>query len=325
MPLAHTNKRFIKDFLLPFPVADPEYIFYYVNLFDEVYHSKEKYDMYLTLFNKLGGDENFFLYSKEIQEAALNKIKNSPAYDSFIHDTCDLFSGYKWLATNVPKGQVYKGINDGKKFLSIDLVKANYQALKYYTRNILDLPANEDDLILGTNSFDEFIRKFTEEEYFMKAKKFRQVIFGNMNPKRQQTIQKYIINEILAYLFTNNLIPKENLKDYTSDEIVFEITNIDIQDILDDLKWLQSEMKIDLHLDIYTLKWLKKKGDNENSKEGFFVREFDDGRIDFKGIENSLMPQVYKHYKGMFDLREEDLLFYASNGMLARYVKPIEW
>ena len=325
MPLAHTNRRFIKDFLLPFPVADPEYIFYYVNLFDEVYHSKEKYDMYLALFNKLGGDEKFFVYSKEIQENALNKIKNSPAYDSFIHDTRDLFSGYKWLATNVPKGQVYKGINDGKRFLSIDLVKANYQALKYYTRNILNLPANEDDLILGTNSFDEFIRKFTEEEYFTKAKKFRQVIFGNMNPKRQQTIQKYIINEILTYLL-DGLLSIENLKDYTSDEIVFEIDeNVNVDNILGKFQAKQKEMNIDLHLDIYTLKWLKKAGDNENSKEGFFVREFDDGRIDFKGVESSLMPQVYKHYKGMFDLREEDLLFYASNGMLARYIKPIEW
>jgi hypothetical protein len=321
------NRRFTSDFQLPIPVRDAEYIQYYIDLFDDVFDTKRKYALFLDLHERLGGDEPFFQYSQKIQQEAIDIIKKSPAYEAFIHDTRDLFSGYKWLASKAPKGQVYKGINDGKRFLSIDLVKANYQALRYYTRHILQQPPSKDDIILGTSTFNEFIHKFTDEEYFMEAKKFRQVIFGNMNPKRQQTIQKYIINEVLAALLNNNLLDEAFLKDYTSDEIVFEITDdTPMQEVRVALEAIQQKMGIELHVDTYTLRWLKKAGDQADAKGGgFFVRELDDGSVDFKGIEASLMPQAYKRYKGISELQHEDLLFYASNGMLAKYLQPIQW
>ena len=325
-PSAHMNRRFIKDFQLPIPVAEPEYIEYYIDLFDEVYDTKRKYAMYRDLHARLGGDEPFFVYSKNIQEKAIEIIKKSPAYDAFIHDTRDLFSGYTWLVKQTPKGQVFKGVNDGKRFLSIDLAKANYQALRYYTRNILNRPPAEDDIILGTNSFHEFIQKFTDEPYFAEAKKFRQVIFGNMNPKRQQTIQKYIINELLAYLLDSGVVSEKKLKDYTADEIVFMIDDsVDQNVLLEKVKEKQAEMDVELHLEPYTLRWLGRAGDQDDAKgSGFFVREFGNGKVDFKCVEGGLMPQVYKRYKGL-SLCDKDLLFYANNGMLAKYLKPLQW
>ena len=201
-PSAHLNRLFVKDFLLPVPVCEPEYIEYYINLLDDIYDSKRKYAMFLDLYERLGeDDEKFFVYGAEIQKKALDLLKESPAYNKFIGDSRELFSGYKWLTTNVPKGQVYRGVNDGKRFLSVDLVKANYQALWYYTRILNEQTPADDDLVLGTDSFEDFIRKFTDEDYYVEAKKFRQVIFGNANPKRQQKIQRYIIDNILSFLF----------------------------------------------------------------------------------------------------------------------------
>ncbi len=327
-PTAHLNRRFVKDFLLPVPVSEPEYIEYYIDLLDDVYDSKRKYAVFLDLFARLGcDDEKFFVYGADIQNRALDVVKDSPAYKKFIGDTSDLFSGYKWLTTNVPKGQVYRGVNDGRRFLSIDLVKANYQALWYYTRVMNEQSPSDDDLILGTDTFDGFIRKFTDEDYYAEAKKFRQVIFGNANPKRQQKIQRYIIDNILSFLLNEGFFAEKDLKDYTSDEIVFAIDdNTPVQPIFDALHEKEREWRIRLHLDTYTLRWLKKEGEDVNSKaDKIFVREFDDGRVDFKNVEASLVPQAYKHYKGITDITEKDLMFYNSNGLLARYMKPLKW
>ena len=328
MPSAHLNRRFVKDHHLPVPVCDPEYIGYYIDLYDEFYDSKRKYTMFLDLYARLGGDnENFFVYGADIQKKALALVKETPAYQNFITDTRDLFSGYKWLTTNVPKGQVYKGASDGKRFLSIDLVKANFQALRYYTREILKEAPSENDLILGANTFEEFIRKFTTEQYYIEAKQFRQVIFGNANPKRQQKIQRYIMDNLLSFLLNEGFFSVEALKDYTSDEIVFLLDdNTPLQTILDELHKKEQEWHIDLHLDTYTLRWLRKEGEDIDAKATkIFAREFDDGRVDFKNVESSLVPQVCKRYKGITDINEKDLMFYNSNGLLARYIEPIKW
>lgn len=322
-PSAHMNRRFVKDFILPIPVCDPEYIEYYINLLDDVYDTKRKYAMFLDLHSRLGGDEEFFQYSSKVQKDALDFIKNSDSYQRFISDSKELFSGCRWIADSVPKGQVYKGVNDGKRFFSIDLVKANYQALRYYSKNII----GSSDLILGTDNFNDFIRKFTDEPYFAEAKKFRQVIFGNMNPKRQQKIQKYIINQVLEYLLGNKFFSEDDLRDYTSDEIVFLINDdTPMDDIYSHLVAKEKELDINLHKDTYTLRWLRRRGEKAEEKATkIFAREFDDGRVDFKNVESSLIPQVYKHYKGIEDLDEKDLLFYHSNGMLAQYKYPIDW
>ena len=320
----HTYKRFVKDFVLPIPICNNDSFYYYIDLFDKVYNTVAKYNMFVDLWLRLGGNEEFFQYGAKVQNDALDKIKNSPAYNDFINDTRDLFSGYKWLASSLPKGQVYKVGNDGRQFLSIDLVKANYQALKYYTRHILNLPKSKNDLVLGTSTFDEFISEFTDEQYYKEAKKFRQVVFGNMNPKRQQKIQKYIINEILTFLFDNAYFTEKELKDYTSDEIVFDITDMDntkLGNIIEKLKELQETMNVNLHIDIYKLHVLQAK----EKVNPMFIREFSTGEIDFKCVENNLMPQVYKHYFGITDIKEEDLMFYAQNGLLAHYDKPLTW
>ena len=43
--------------------------------------------MFLDLYDKLGNDdEMFFQYSAKIQQTALERIKNSPAYNDFINE-----------------------------------------------------------------------------------------------------------------------------------------------------------------------------------------------------------------------------------------------
>lgn len=311
---AHGRRRFVKDFLLPIPVCEDSCFNYYINLYENVLGSKTKYKMFTDLIEKLGGEESFFQYGSRIQQEAIEKMKGMESYKRFIGDTSNLFSGYKWTFNNVPKGQVYKSIGDKKRFFSIDIAKANYSALRYYSTKITKEEDTKDNLILGSHNFDEFISNFTEEEYFKQTKKFRQVLFGNINPKRQQTIQKYIINNILNFIIDNGIFELSQLKDYTSDEIIFE--GEISEDNLKKLKQLTKDMDVDMHFEGFTLKRL--------NPYDMYVKEMDDGSVEFKCIENNLMTQAYKHYFGM-DIVYEDLLFVANNGLLAKYLKPLEF
>lgn len=63
---------------------------------------------------------------------------------------------------------------DGAFFFSLDLKKVNYHVLKFYYPN----------LVLNTHTYEDFIGQFTEFDYIRKSKYIRQVIFGNLNPKK---------------------------------------------------------------------------------------------------------------------------------------------
>ena len=313
-----TIRRFIKDFLLPIPIAEPKYLDYYLNLYDDLYHTKDKYELLINTLNKHGGNEQLYNYSVQIRTNAENIMKNRESYQLFISNTNDIFTGHKWKYSAMPRGQVYKEFNDGKQFFSIDLTKANYQALKWYSKYIANENDDENNLIMGTHTFDEFISLFSEDEYFRKAKKFREILFGYINPKRQQIIQKYLVEKIVVFCINKGLFKMEDIRDYTSDEIVFELNDYnktgEYRNIINDFA---IENDLDIHIDVYTLTRL--------NPYDFYVRELDDNTVDFKGIESSLMAQCYKHYFGITGLVEEDLLFLASNHMLAKYIEPLKF
>ena len=313
-----TIRRFAKDFLLPIPVYEPKYLNYYLNLYDGLYHTKDKYNLLIATLNKHGGNEPLYSYSVQIRTNAENIIKNRESYQRFISNTNDIFTGHKWKYSAMPRGQVYKEFNDGKQFFSIDLTKANYQALKWYSRYIVQEDDNEDNLIMGTHNFDEFISLFSEDEYFHKAKKFREILFGYINPKRQQIIQKYLVEKIVIFCIDNSLFNMEDIRDYTSDEIVFALDDQNkANEYRDIINHFAKKNDLDIHIDVYTLRRL--------NPYDYYVREMDNSEIDFKGIESSLMAQCYKHYFGINVLVDEDLIFLNSNHLLAKYIEPLQF
>jgi hypothetical protein len=64
------------------------------------------------------------------------------------------------------------------------------------------------------DAYEDFIGQFTEYAYFINSKYLRQVIFGNLNPKRQQALQRMVIGEL------TDALPEEDIVAWTSDEVV---------------------------------------------------------------------------------------------------------
>ena len=102
---------------------------------------------------------------------AIETVKNTTGYKTFNHDRLDEFTV---TSPVVKTGDIYKPMFDGACFFSLDLKKANYHVLKFYHPN----------LVLNTHTYEDFIGQFTEFDYIRKSKYIRQVIFGNLNPKK---------------------------------------------------------------------------------------------------------------------------------------------
>ena len=75
---------------------------------------------------------------------------------------------------------IYNNSNTGKKFISIDLKKANFQALRKFNPEIV-MNCGHTTILLNISMVTNISKK---------SKYTRQVIFGKLNPRRTITFEK---------------------------------------------------------------------------------------------------------------------------------------
>jgi hypothetical protein len=101
--------------------------------------------------------------------------------------------------------------NTGKKLVSIDLVKGNYQSLKHLGAQY----------VLGTETYEELIGKFTDEKCLISSKFFRQMVFGLLRPELQASVQKNLLAQLITSVFQIQQYPIISL---SNDEVVLHVT-----------------------------------------------------------------------------------------------------
>ena len=188
------RKRFVSDYNLPIPIVDDEDMFMYLlNLYEEDFHSLTLYSKMVEEINeKFGGNIDAFLdnyYS--VRENIIQTIENSDHFQKF--NTMDMNQFSIKDKVQVSSNNIYNANNNMDFFISIDLKKANFQALNKVDRNIL----------LNSDTYEDFIHKFTDSQYIANSKYFRQCIFGKMNPKRHITVEKYYTCQIYKRIIDN--------------------------------------------------------------------------------------------------------------------------
>ena len=110
--------------------------------------------------------------------------------------------------------------SEDKKYISIDINKANWVVLKKYDPEF----APE----LG-DSYENFISKFDVPEIFNHSKQLRQYIFGNINPKRQGKAQRVVTQSILNKYNHLNL----DIACIKNDEVIYSFESFNqIEEIL---------------------------------------------------------------------------------------------
>lgn len=294
------KQRFIKDYKLPFNVTEEPLFSYYIDTLDNFYKTKEKLSNLEKFVETFGNESEFFKESSKIIQTIIDSVQRKNIYKTFSNDP---MSNQPYIK-DVANKDIYSLNNVGGHFFSIDLVKANFQAMKKYS----------NDLVLGANDYNEFMSKFTDFEYFKNSKQIRQVIFGNLSPKKQQIIQKTMMKEIYDLLLEAG-IPNNKFINSSADEIIIKADSKD-----ENLEHIRIAEKIREHGLLPNTRFELFELNNIGNRK-FFVKEFYDGNVEFKGIPSQYFLQAFKEYFKI-PLNDNDLKFYHDQ-QLATFDLPL--
>ena len=211
LEIKQLRRRFIKDYDLPLQIVHSPYFEDRLELAENEYGAKTKYDNLLSLINeRFDGKASKFLDEyNNVKTNIITTVSNSKAFKDFISNDKFLIKDIKLTC---PNRNLYTNEQDGCLFVSFDMKKANFQTLRYANPSI----------VYDANTYEEFIGKFTDLDYIKESKYTRQRIFGELNPKRTMMLEQYITNE-----FAKEYQAKLGIYGFTpfslkNDEIIFK-------------------------------------------------------------------------------------------------------
>lgn len=299
------KSRFCKDFKMPFQVVQEPMFGYYMHELNEKFETNNKLAMLQYVIDTLGGEDEFFKESNRVKDSIITSIQSQPEYLKLQEDRLDNYN----TINQIKQQDIYNMGNVNKTFISVDLKHANFNVFKMY----------DTALTLGFDNYDDLVSSVTSFEYFKKSKYLRQVIFGNMLPKKQQRLQKWVMDQVITVLHKDVGIELKDFMSASADEVVFVVEPNDVNSIIDlvnrklSASSLTSSVSSWCRVESFTLKSI---GDKK-----YFVKENIDGTAEFKGIPSYFFMQVYKKYMKQ-EITEMDKMFYFD-GMMATFNKSL--
>ena len=308
-------KRYVKDYKLPIKITHSPYFEYFCDLYKKNYNIEESFKSLVDMLNDFNTEEEFLNYCADIRKDTINYLKNKEEYKTFTNMDMKEFGK---PITLLHRNDLYVSKNVGKKFISIDLKKGNFQSFKQVVPSIFDLE--------GDFKYEDFISKFTKYDYLINSKQFRQTIFGELSSKRQGAVQKVLINKVKETLESSEILDSSNLVQATNDELVYLI---DSDASIEDLSFVKEISKLELLIE----STIKKEHNIDISVESYelcnvktsnkvFAKEYI-GEDKFKLVNASSIDyaQYFKAYKNM-DINDYDLMFYHEH-RLCKFLEPI--
>jgi hypothetical protein len=302
--------RFREDFGLPIPVIQSPYFEYFVDLYQPLFGSRDKLNLFIDAVNDQGGRPTLWRdYTDGVIKACVDDVFSNPAYRAFRNDPLKQFKGGDELDYTI-----YKRTNAGNYFLSLDFSAAGFNALRYYN----------SDIVFGCNTWEEFLGRYTKYECLLQSKKFRSVLLSKLNIRNQMKIYKSLMHQVYEKLIKARIITKTEVRSKYTDEIVIIINNkADIQRRFDTISdFLENNLPdIDfIKVEAFRLKLLSP----EDYQPAYFVKEvfdnkhlhkLDVSRPVFKCVHVQHFAQVYKLYLGKEDqINEMDRTYCTPQG-----------
>lgn len=275
--------RDIKGFCKLFNIRVPVYeeLEYYLTQLSHIpkYRDIKKMAILYTEMENSVGDLFDFRMKKSLE--LLEYIKGTNAYKNI--------SMLYLESLPVNKSIDFK---EGVKYLSIDLSKADWRSYKEY---------DTDNELFG--SYEELMDRFNMS-FLSNSKSFRQIIFGNLNPRKQSTIQRNLIQDIINEL-TSECLTIEYIK---QDEVIFSYDKLDKETLT-----LLNEMG-NVNINSFSVEFV----------EDFRINNYIDiyGNLidrEMVGCHGDLLYLNLKKYITYEKLDERDLYF-KVNGKLAKWV-----
>ena len=285
---SHSLRRtFVKDYSIPVSVVDDPYFEHQIIVLDRQYGTWEKVKLLESSLAKYKSEDEFFKAMRDLRNKIINHIKANPDYKDLPFQKLD--GGRK-----ISERSIYKTDFVGKEMVSIDLVKANFQSFQMTVPEVID---NKD-------TYEDFVGQFTDDQYFISSKKIRQVVFGNLNPKRQIAIAKNMMHIIMHHVeaFSTDVVT------LSSDELVFEKCNaLSVNGLKQKIQSLPHNVRIK--------DFIIEKVPTKTSS--IFIKKYKDGTFDLKCCPGNYTIEVLRHIYGE-PVHPMDKVFY-NDGRLCEY------
>lgn len=305
--------RFVNEHRLPMPVVNEKLFFYHIENYDKVFNTIEKWDKLCLLIEEQfdGNPQSFVEGFLDIRNTVINAVKENEAYIKFNQMDMNRYGVNKNEYKQKSKNIFHEG-NIGKTLVSIDLCKANFQAMNYVDKNIM----------FNSATYDEFIKKFTDNPLVINSKYFRQVFFGQLNPSRVFTVETYMVYKILDLMSRYFNFPYE-INSINADEVTIELSDMTTYGDYDKLahfpEMCKSSIGIDVHVKIYTLDGYNFFSNARNRKHFTFYARHEHPKPFSLTVTNSELmcvqgPYYALVYKLYNNLVPNEMDYHFSNG-----------
>lgn len=297
--------RFVKDYNLPINIFDEDMFAYYRELYADFWPHEAEALMEKEI-EECGSVDKWLEKYAELRDNIINTLENSEEWKTF--NQCDM-SQYA-VSSTIGERNIYTEEQHNCIFISIDLKKANFQALRSLG-------------IIKESTYEDFIYKFGGSKYFAGSKYLRQVIFGKLNPKRIITYEKYLIHKVLALVQERHA--EWNLFSVMSDEVIFKVdvnTFPGARETRDIEALVKETLGLDVRVEVIVVEHfpvVNYKGDKVDAYTRFNVwtRE-----TKLKKVSTTFYPQVWRLYKNE-DIQENDLKFFFE-GQVCKFIEPLK-
>lgn len=310
-------QRFCKDYNLPINVFNEEMFSYYMELYD--FFPRDTWNRLCNLIEeKYDGNVDLWLdYCANVRDAAIFGVMGTDEYKEFNTRNMD-----DW---NIPSGVPNIGEHSifnmecvGKDFVSIDMKKANFQALKWAG-------------VIHAETYDEFIRGFGGDDYIAGSKYLRQVIFGKMNPGRTIKVEKYLMGNI--HLLINGFFESKGYEFYSfnSDELIYKKkdafsdyhTSFKSEDAKHIEDIVMNNFGIEVRVEHVLVGNLGIVNSNGNNVDAYLRLNLDTMEEKLKKASTTFYPQIYKLWKRQ-PIDEVDRVFFFED-QLATFNEPLRY
>lgn len=298
------KKRFCKDCNIPMSVYDNPYFMQRLEILNPLYQCELAFEFFCLELEKFANEQEYFEFYNEIKDRVIADIRNQPEYNTFVNTICKCNPLY-------PKKNLYSDVNDGKWFVSLDMKKANFSVLRYWSKTIFN----------NCETWEDFMRQYTDSSHIIGSKYIRQVILGACNPGKQIKYEHFLMNDLLGIMLQHL---NDNYEVYSlgEDEIILSLNKKDnFYDVYDEIHQIISKSEISDFIRISVFKLEKIRGIDGWLKR-IYNNNGDFNKVDFKCVSSEIFHQVVKYYTFQ-EIEDSDLVFY-HNGKLAKFLEPIE-
>lgn len=298
------KERFCKDCNIPLKLFKEPYFTDRLQLYDSYYNTLDKWNIFVRELDKYKCEQDYLEEYNRVKDAAIKDIKDSDGYKRF---NAEDMNEYTVKYKDLPKKDIYKPSNIGKLFISIDMKKANFSALKFYDKSIFS----------NADTWEKFIGGYTENKHIVNSKYIRQVILGNCNPRRQVTYEKYLMDLVLEVLIDELGYSASDIAFFSNDEIVIDMEKY--KDCIRKRELIEWQIKgyfnIPFRIELFYLR--KITGTNGYYKE--IVKNIIEREYEFKCLNNYVFPFVLRKFNGE-EITENDKVFYHE-GLLSKFIE----